>query len=239
MQILRTVCKEMGWTYFFIYSLRPVNSPACLLNWIVLTVLHFLTPEQQDMVAEGFNYNSRNSPETEELAQMNASFWPVFVNITHVESAILQKEGEEDNFVSEQEERTIVMDKKEEIYYESENLNSSIEDNDTDTHRTLENETAIILGRQVSQLTESQVKPSSSQRKSRQSPQVQTIMVIQYGGLQCMARVSSKTELYKVVKERFPESGNVSLIYEGSVLDDSVCFDLLGHHPHIEVRRLQ
>ncbi|CAG2209495.1 unnamed protein product [Mytilus edulis] len=103
MQIHRTVCKEMGWTDFFRYSLRPVNSPACLLNWRVLTsVLHFLTPEQQDMVAEGFNYNPRNPPETEELAQMNASFWPVFVNITQVESAILQKEGEEDIFVSEQ-----------------------------------------------------------------------------------------------------------------------------------------
>ncbi|CAG2201840.1 unnamed protein product [Mytilus edulis] len=214
MQIHRTVCKEMGWTDYFRYSLRPVNSPACLLNWRVLTsVLHFLTPEQQDMVAEGFNYNPRNTPETEELAQMNANFWPVFVNKTQVESAILQKEGEEDNFVSEQEERTIVMDER--IYYESE----SIEDNDTDTHHTPENENAILLGHQVSQLAESQVEPSSSQLKSRQSLQVPTIVVIQYGGLQCMASVSSMTELYKVVTERFPESGNVSLICEGSVLD--------------------
>ncbi|CAG2212398.1 unnamed protein product [Mytilus edulis] len=94
MQVHRTVCKEMGWTDYFRYSLRPVNSPACLLNWRVLTsVLHFLTPEQQDMVAEGFNYNPRNPPEPEELAQMNGNFWPVFVNKTQVESAILQKEG--------------------------------------------------------------------------------------------------------------------------------------------------
>ncbi|CAG2206434.1 unnamed protein product [Mytilus edulis] len=199
MQVHRTVCKEMGWTDYFRYSLRPVNSPACLLNWRVLTsVLHFLTPEQQDMVAEGFNYNPRNTPETEELAQMNANFWPVFVNKTQVESAILQKEGEEDKVQSEQEERTIVMDEKEEICYESENLNvrstsyslvenknkeklpSSIEDSDTDAHHTSENETAILLGHQVSQLAESQVEPSSSQLKSRQSPQVPTIVVIQY-----------------------------------------------------------
>ncbi|VDI57072.1 Hypothetical predicted protein [Mytilus galloprovincialis] len=67
MAIHRTVYKEMGWTDYFRYSLRPVNSPACLLNWRVLTsVLHFLTPEQQDMVAEGFNYNPRNPPEHEE-----------------------------------------------------------------------------------------------------------------------------------------------------------------------------
>ncbi|CAG2231720.1 unnamed protein product [Mytilus edulis] len=189
---------------------------------------------------------------------MNASFWPVFVNITHVKSAILQKEGEEDKFVSEQEERTIVMDEKEEIYYERENLNvsstsyslvenkskkrklqSSIEDNNTDTHNTLENETAIILGRQVSQLPVSQVEPSSLQLKSIKSPQVPILVLIQYEDLQCVARVSSMAELYNVVTERFPESGNVSLICEGTVLDDSVCFDLLGHRPHIEVRRLQ
>ncbi|VDI12860.1 Hypothetical predicted protein [Mytilus galloprovincialis] len=161
-----------------------------------------------------------------------------------VRSAILQKEGEEDNVQSEQEERTIVMDEKEEIYYESENLNvrsasysfvenkgkkrklpSSIEDNDTDAHHTLENETAIILGRQVSQQAESQVEPSSPQLKSRQSPPVPTIVLIQYEGLQGMARVNSMAELYNVVTERFPESGNVSLICEGTVLDDSVCFD--------------
>ncbi|CAC5376015.1 unnamed protein product [Mytilus coruscus] len=181
MQIHRTVCKEMGWTDYFRYSLRPVNSSACLLNWRVLTsVLHFLTPEQQDLVAEGFNYNPRNPPEPEELAQMNASFWPVFVNKTQDESAILQKEGEEDNVLSEQKERTIVMDEKEEIHYESENLNvfstslvenkskkrklqSSIADNDTDAHHASENETAILLGHQVSQIADSQVEPSFSQ----------------------------------------------------------------------------
>ncbi|VDI51380.1 Hypothetical predicted protein [Mytilus galloprovincialis] len=258
MQVHRTVCKEMGWTDYFRYSLRPVNSPACLLNWRVLTsVLHFLTPEQQDMVAEGFNYNPRNPPEPEELAQMNGSFWPVFVDKTQIESAILQKEEKEDNFVSQQEERPIVMDEPEEIHYESENLNvsstsyslvenknkkrklqSSIENNDTDAHHNLENETAILLGSQVSQLAESQVEPSSSQIKWRQSPQVPTIVVIQYGGLQCMASVSSMTELYNVVTERFPESGNVSLICEGSVLHDSVRFDLLGHRPHIEVAHM-
>ncbi|CAC5419390.1 unnamed protein product [Mytilus coruscus] len=125
MQIHRTVCKEMGWTDYFRYSLRPVNSPACLLNWRVLTsVLHFLTPKQQDMVAEGLNFNPRNPPEHEELAQMNASFWPVFVNKTQDESAILQKDGEEDNVQSEQEERSIVMDEIEEIHYESESLNT-------------------------------------------------------------------------------------------------------------------
>ncbi|VDI18145.1 Hypothetical predicted protein [Mytilus galloprovincialis] len=98
MQVHRTVCKEMGWTDYFRYSLRPVNSPACLLNWRVLSsVLHFLSPEQQDMVAERFSYNPRNPPEPEELAEMNASFWPVFVNKAQDESAILQKEGEEDN----------------------------------------------------------------------------------------------------------------------------------------------
>ncbi|CAC5364557.1 unnamed protein product [Mytilus coruscus] len=252
MQIHRTVCKEMGWTDYFRYSLRPVNSPACLLNWRVLTsVLHFLTPEQQDMVAEGFNYNPRNPPEPEELAQMNASFWPVFVNKTQVnESAILQKEGEEDNVVSEQEERIIVMDEIEEIHYESKSLNtdtsskkrklqSNIADNDTDAYHTPENKTAILLGRQVSQLAESQVEPSSSQLKPIQSPQVPILVVIQYDGLQCMARVSSMTELYTVVTERFPESGNVTLSCDGTVLDDSVCFDLLGHRPHIEVRRCQ
>ncbi|VDI49722.1 Hypothetical predicted protein [Mytilus galloprovincialis] len=136
---------------------------------------------------------------TEELTQLNANFWPVLVNKTQVKSAILTKEGEEDNVQSEKEERTIVMEGKEEIYYESENLNvrstsyslvenkskkrklpSSIEDNDTDAHHTSKNETAILLGRQVSQLAESQVEPSSSQLKSRQSPQVPTIVVIQY-----------------------------------------------------------
>ncbi|CAG2238039.1 unnamed protein product [Mytilus edulis] len=251
MQVHRTVCKEMGWTDYFRYSLRPVNSPACLLNWRVLTsVLHFLTPEQQDMVAEGFNYNPRNPPEPEELAQMNGSFWPVFVNKAQDESAIPQKEGEEDNVQSEQEGRTIVMDEIEEIHYESESLNtetsskkrklqSNIADNETNDHHTSANETAIVLGRQVSQLAESQKEHSSSQLKPIQSPQVPILVVIQYEGLQCMARVSSMTELYKVVTERFPESGNVSLFCEGTVLDDSVCFDLLGHRPHIEVRRLQ
>ncbi|VDI81094.1 Hypothetical predicted protein [Mytilus galloprovincialis] len=192
MQVHRTVCKEMGWTDYFRYSLRPVNSPACLLNWRVLTsVLHFLSPEQQDMVAEGFSYNPRNPPEPEELAEMNASFWPVFVNKAQDESAILQKEGEEDNVQSEQEGRTIVMDEIEEIHYESESLNteisskkrklqSSIEDNDTDAHHTSENETAILLGRQVSQLAESQVEHSSSHLKLSQSPQVPTLVVIQY-----------------------------------------------------------
>ncbi|CAC5424214.1 unnamed protein product [Mytilus coruscus] len=85
----------------------------------------FLPPEQQEMVAEGFNYNPRNPPEPEELAEMNAIFWPVSDIKTQDESAILQREGEEDNVVSEQEERTIVMDEKEEIHYESENLNVS------------------------------------------------------------------------------------------------------------------
>ncbi|CAC5374063.1 unnamed protein product [Mytilus coruscus] len=218
----------MGWTDYFRYSLRPVNSPARLLNWRVLTsVLHFLTPEQQDMVAEGFNYNPGNPSEPEELAEMNANFWPVSDFKTLSESAILQKEGEEDNVLSELEECTIVMDAIEEIHYESENA-----------HHTPENETAILLGHQVSQLAESQVEPSPSQLKSSQSPQVPTLVVIQYEGLQCMARVSSMTELYNVVTERFPEIGNVSLICEGTVLDDSVCFDLLGHRPHIEVRRL-
>ncbi|CAC5387627.1 unnamed protein product [Mytilus coruscus] len=234
MQIHRTVCKEMGWTEYIRYSLRPVNSPACLLNWRVLTsVLNFLTPEQQNMVAEGFNYNPGNPPDPEELAEMNASFWPVFVNKTQVESAILQKEGEEDNVQSEQEERTILMDKIEEIHYESESSNtdtsskkkklqSNIADNDTDAHHTPENETAILLGRQVSQLVKFQVEPSSSQLKPIQSPQVPILVVIQYEGLQCMTRVSSMAELYNVVTERFPESGNVSLICEGTVLDDSV-----------------
>ncbi|CAC5391386.1 unnamed protein product [Mytilus coruscus] len=79
--------------------------------------------------------------------------------------------------------------------------------NDTDAHHTPENETAILLGHQVSQLAESQVEPSSSQPKSIQSSQVPKLVVIQYEGLQCMARVSSMTELYTVVTERFPESG--------------------------------
>ncbi|CAC5377651.1 unnamed protein product [Mytilus coruscus] len=150
----------------------------------------------------------------------------------------------------ELEERTIVMDEKEEIHYESESLNfnytdtsskkrklqSSIADNDKYAHHTSENETAILLGHQVSQLAESQVEPSSSQLKSIQSPQVPIVVVIQYEGLQCMARVSSMKELYNVVTECFPESGNVSLICEGTVLDDSVCFDLLGHRPHIEYK---
>ncbi|CAG2227476.1 unnamed protein product [Mytilus edulis] len=197
------------------------------------------------MVAEGFSYNPRNPPEPEELAEMNASFWPVFVNKAQDESAIPQKEGGEDKVQSEQEGRTIVMDEIEEIHYESESLNtetsskkrklqSNIADNETNAHHTPKNETALLLGRQVSQLAESQVEHSSSHLKLSQSPQVPTLVVIQYGGLQCMARVSSMTELYKVVKDRFPESGNVSLICEGTVLDDSVCFDLLGHRPHIE-----
>ncbi|XP_071131764.1 mucin-2-like [Mytilus edulis] len=45
-------------------------------------------------------------------------------------------------------------------------------------------------------------------------------------------------ELYNVVTERVPKSGNGSLICEGTVLDDSVCFDHLGHRPHIEVTEL-
>ncbi|CAC5416259.1 unnamed protein product [Mytilus coruscus] len=147
MQIHRSVCKEMGWTEFFRYSLTPVNSPACLLNWRVLTsVLHFLTPEQQDIVAEGFKYNPRNPPEPEE------QFWPVFDRKTKNQPAILQKKGR----------KTMLCLNRKNVNYtdtsiKKRKLQSSTADNDTDAHHTPENKTAILLGHQVSQLAESEV----------------------------------------------------------------------------------
>ncbi|CAC5378054.1 Actin, larval muscle,Actin, clone 403,Actin-104,Actin, alpha sarcomeric/skeletal,Actin-2, muscle-specific,Actin, cytoskeletal 3A,Beta-actin-like protein 2,Actin, indirect flight muscle,Actin-103,Actin-46,Putative actin-9,Actin-65,Actin, cytoskeletal 1A,Actin-42A,Actin-4,Actin-71,Actin-75,Actin-85C,Putative actin-22,Actin, alpha skeletal muscle 3,Putative actin-28,Actin, cytoskeletal 1B,Actin, muscle-type A2,Actin-8,Major actin,Actin, adductor muscle,Actin CyI, cytoplasmic,Actin, macronuclear,Actin, cytopla len=147
------------------------------------------------------------------------------------------------------------MDEKEEIHRESENVNVydtdtsssslienkskkrkfnfSMADNDTDAHHTPKNETAIFLGHQVSQLAEYQIEPSS-QFKSSQNPQVPTLVFIQYEGLQCMARVSSMTKLFDVVTERFPKSGNVTLLCEGTVLDDSVCFDLARDFRRVE-----
>ncbi|CAG2237950.1 hisB [Mytilus edulis] len=62
-------------------------------------------------------------------------------------------------------------------------MQSSIADIDTDAHHTPENETAILLGHQVSQLAESQVGHSSSQLKLIQSPQTPILVIIQYEGL--------------------------------------------------------
>lgn len=74
----------MGWTAFFWYNLRPVNSTARLHIIIYLKSLNcssfLFNPEQQYVLAEGSNYNHGNPPKHEEFAQIIASCLPVFVD---------------------------------------------------------------------------------------------------------------------------------------------------------------
>ncbi|CAG2246273.1 unnamed protein product [Mytilus edulis] len=79
MPVFRTVCREMSWptrAWFRIAPSSRINSPCCILHWRVMaSLLHFLTPTQQDLVHSEVYDPQGNHLDKKELYAINSRFY--------------------------------------------------------------------------------------------------------------------------------------------------------------------
>ncbi|VDI35196.1 Hypothetical predicted protein [Mytilus galloprovincialis] len=79
MPVFRTVCREMNWSTRAWFRIEPssrINSPCCILHWRVMaSLLHFLTPTQQDLVHSEVYDPQRNHMDKKELYAINSRFY--------------------------------------------------------------------------------------------------------------------------------------------------------------------
>ena len=79
MPVFRTVCREMNWSTRAWFRIEPssrINSPCCILHWRVMaSLLHFLTPTQQDLVHSEVYDPQGNHMDKKELYAINSRFY--------------------------------------------------------------------------------------------------------------------------------------------------------------------
>ncbi|CAC5378416.1 unnamed protein product [Mytilus coruscus] len=79
MLVFRTVCREMSWpsrAWFRIEPSSRINNPCCILHWRVMaSILHFLTPTQQNLVHSEVFDPRGNHIDKIELYAMSSRFY--------------------------------------------------------------------------------------------------------------------------------------------------------------------
>ncbi|XP_063438749.1 uncharacterized protein LOC134719714 [Mytilus trossulus] len=212
MPVFRSICREMGWPTSAWFAIQPalkITSPVCVLHWRVMaTLVHRLPPSQQDILATEHYRPEDNGLDLAHLFAWNRQFLGREPEVEVVPAA--EKKEPEVEVVP-------AAEKKEPV---------------------VEVVPAADSQKEVNASGQEEVVAAPSPQTEAMPESDRHIIILQTGIEKRMVPICSLMDLRNIAQERFPGRGEVTLKFQGMILDPLIMLKdilLMDAKPTIEV----